>query len=219
MSTAALAAAVFLRWLLDPVMGDTLPLVTLFGAVAAAVWVGGYRPAVVVAVLGYLACDYLFIAPRGGLGLDDPGNAGRPGRVPLHLFPHHRLRRGDARWPRPGPTERRELLRVTLRSIGDAVITTDIEGRVTYLNAVAESLTGWTQAEAAGQPLDAVFRIVNEADPPAGREPRRQGPAGGQRRRPGEPHAADPQGRHGAPDRRQRRADPGRAAARSRAAS
>src|SRR5262249_22969414 len=52
--------------------------------------------------------------------------------------------------------EQRERLRVTLASIGDAVITTDVEGRVTYLNAVAESLTGWTQAEAAGKPLDAV---------------------------------------------------------------
>ena len=62
---AALALAVLVRWLLDPLMGDTLPLVTLFGAVAAGVWVGGYRPAVVVAVLGYVACAYLFIPPRG----------------------------------------------------------------------------------------------------------------------------------------------------------
>lgn len=38
----ALLAAVLVRWLLDPLMGDALPLVTLFGAVAAAVWLGGY---------------------------------------------------------------------------------------------------------------------------------------------------------------------------------
>ena len=56
----------------------------------------------------------------------------------------------------------REWLRVTLASIGDAVITTDAEGRVTFLNAVAEALTGWTQAEAAGRPLPEVFHIVNE---------------------------------------------------------
>ena len=56
----------------------------------------------------------------------------------------------------------RERLRITLASIGDAVISTDAEGRVTYLNGVAEALTGWTQAEAAGQPLPDVFRIVNE---------------------------------------------------------
>lgn len=56
----------------------------------------------------------------------------------------------------------RELLGTTLSSIGDAVITTDTAGRVTNLNPVAESLTGWAAADAVGQPLDAVFRIVNE---------------------------------------------------------
>ena len=55
-----------------------------------------------------------------------------------------------------------EWCRVTLASIGDAVITTDALGRVTFLNPVAESLTGWTLAIAAGQPLDGVFRIINE---------------------------------------------------------
>jgi PAS domain S-box-containing protein len=57
----------------------------------------------------------------------------------------------------------KELFRTTLSSIGDAVITTDIEGRVTFLNAVAQSLTGWTLEDAVGHPLDAVFRIVNES--------------------------------------------------------
>ncbi len=56
----------------------------------------------------------------------------------------------------------REELRITLASIGDAVISTDAEGRVKYLNPVAEVLTGWTQAEAAGRPLPEVFHIVNE---------------------------------------------------------
>ena len=58
--------------------------------------------------------------------------------------------------------EQREWLRVTLSSIGDAVITTDNDGRVTFLNPVAVSLTGWTQEDAAGKPLDTIFRIVNE---------------------------------------------------------
>ena len=56
----------------------------------------------------------------------------------------------------------REQLRVTLTSIGDAVITTDAEGRVTLLNPVARTLTGWTNEEAVGQPLRTVFHIVNE---------------------------------------------------------
>jgi two-component system CheB/CheR fusion protein len=58
--------------------------------------------------------------------------------------------------------EQRDLLLVTLSSIGDAVITMNGEGRVTFLNPVAESLTGWTLQEAVGQPLDSVFRIINE---------------------------------------------------------
>ncbi|MBI1380798.1 MAG: PAS domain S-box protein [Planctomycetaceae bacterium] len=60
-------------------------------------------------------------------------------------------------------TEYGERLRITLASIGDAVIATDVAGRVTNMNAVAESLTGWTLAEARSQPLDTVFHIVNES--------------------------------------------------------
>ena len=56
----------------------------------------------------------------------------------------------------------RERLRITLSSIGDGVISTDAEGRVTYLNGVAEALTGWAQAEAVGRPLPELFHIVNE---------------------------------------------------------
>jgi len=55
-----------------------------------------------------------------------------------------------------------EWLRVTLASIGDAVISTDAEGRVTLMNGTAESLTGWTQADAAGRSLPEIFYIVNE---------------------------------------------------------
>ncbi|HEY1860287.1 MAG TPA: PAS domain S-box protein, partial [Gemmataceae bacterium] len=58
--------------------------------------------------------------------------------------------------------EQREWLRTTLTSIGDAVIATDTKGRVTFLNSVAEALTGWKEDEANGQPLETVFRIVNE---------------------------------------------------------
>ena len=56
----------------------------------------------------------------------------------------------------------RERFRTTLTSIGDGVMVTDAQGRVTLLNPVAEALTGW-DADAIGRPVEAVFRIVNEA--------------------------------------------------------
>jgi diguanylate cyclase (GGDEF)-like protein len=64
----ALIGAVLLRYLLDPWLGAVAPLVTIYGAVAVAVWLGGYRPAIAVAILGYLTCNYLFIEPRGQFG-------------------------------------------------------------------------------------------------------------------------------------------------------
>lgn len=57
----------------------------------------------------------------------------------------------------------RERLRITLASIGDGVISTDGEGRVTFLSRVAEALTGWNNADAVGRPLPEVFRVVNES--------------------------------------------------------
>ena len=58
--------------------------------------------------------------------------------------------------------EAKERAEVTLKSIGDGVITTDTEGRVDYLNPVAEQLTGWSHDEAVGRPLAEVFRVVDE---------------------------------------------------------
>jgi PAS domain S-box-containing protein len=56
----------------------------------------------------------------------------------------------------------KELLTTTLASIGDGVLVTDAQCRVTFLNPEAERLTGWTNSDAAGRPLSVVFRIVNE---------------------------------------------------------
>jgi diguanylate cyclase (GGDEF)-like protein/PAS domain S-box-containing protein len=59
--------------------------------------------------------------------------------------------------------EEKERAQVTLNSIGDAVMSTDVWGHVTYLNMVAETLTGWSCEEAAGHPLEDVFRIIDAA--------------------------------------------------------
>lgn len=58
--------------------------------------------------------------------------------------------------------EEKEKLKITIASIGDGVISTDINGKVTILNKVAEELTGWMQEEAIGKPIEEVFNIINE---------------------------------------------------------
>jgi PAS domain S-box-containing protein len=60
-------------------------------------------------------------------------------------------------------TSNAELLSVTLSSIGDAVIATDTESRISFINPVAQDLTGWAETDAIGIPIEQVFRIVNEA--------------------------------------------------------
>jgi PAS domain S-box-containing protein len=151
---------VLLRGLADPWLGDALPVATVYGAVAAAVWCGGYRPALLAAALGFLACNYLFMKPRGELSLLRPPDLVG---IALYLFTctmvigfGEAMRRAHTR-----DREARELLRVTFESMGDAVITTDAGGRVTSLNPASEALTGWTLKEAEGQPLDAVFQIAS----------------------------------------------------------
>ena len=58
--------------------------------------------------------------------------------------------------------EQPDWSRIALSSIGDAVVVTDAEGRVTFLNPIAQTLTGWSEEAAVGKPLPVVFRIVNE---------------------------------------------------------
>ena len=134
----AVAGAVFLRWQLDPILGDHLPFATLFGAVAVAAWYGGYRPAVLAVALGYLACDYLFTQPRGAFGFYIPRNL-----VGLLAYlvscgiivgfaEATRTAQRRSLQNQQAADERREWLRTTLASIGDAVIATDASGKVIF---------------------------------------------------------------------------------------
>ncbi|HVJ28996.1 MAG TPA: PAS domain S-box protein, partial [Gammaproteobacteria bacterium] len=161
LSLAPLAAALALRWALDPLLGDTMPVVTLYGAVAVAIWLNGLPAAVTVTIVGYVIAAYLFIEPRGELGLDVTANL--VGFVAYLFTCSVIIAFGAAlRGARAREAGSREALRVTLHSIGDAVVTTDVAGAVTSLNAAAEAATGWSNLEAIGQPLETVFHIVNE---------------------------------------------------------
>src|SRR5262249_16859210 len=155
---------------------------TLFAVVVFVAWYAGRGPALLSLLVGAVAGDYFFLHPRYSFTIghaeDQTGLAlyAVLGIVSIGLFEslrnarrraedkEHQLEKEVAarRAAEQVLAEEGERLRTTLASIGDAVITTDAEGRITSLNAVAEALTGWTKAEATGQPLDVVFRIVNE---------------------------------------------------------
>jgi len=167
-AAAALAGAILLRWLLDPVLRDALPLTTLFAAVAITVWVCGYRYALPVAGLGYVACAYFFINPRATFSFDIPQDFIRLAAyllISLVIIGFGEAARRAQQRDRAGEAaarQRAETLSFILANVGDAVITTDIHGHISSLNPGAESLTGWARADATGQPLTTVFRILNE---------------------------------------------------------
>jgi two-component system cell cycle sensor histidine kinase/response regulator CckA len=87
---------------------------------------------------------------------------------------------GEKRAIRELERERAEL-DVTLRSIGDGLIATDSEGRITLMNLAAESITGWTGEEATGRPLEEIFRIVDETSQEPLDNPARRVLASGQK--------------------------------------
>ncbi len=160
-AAVATGLAVAVRSLLDPMLGDQLPLVTLFGAVAFAGWYGGVGPGVAASLLGFALCSALFIEPRGAFRLSQP--LGWIGLVAYSLSCAVIV--GFARATEAGrrrTEEARKLLGLTLDSIGDGVITTDAKGRITSLNRVAEALTGWSSQEGVGRPLAEVFRVIGE---------------------------------------------------------
>lgn len=96
-----------------------------------------------------------FLSATGRVTRDAQGQAVRMVGVNLDVTPLRQLSNELA--------EQHELLRVTLQSIGDAVITTDAASQVTWLNPAAERMTGWLSTEALGRPIAQVFHIVNEA--------------------------------------------------------
>lgn|SRR5487761_1420670 len=73
----ATALAVAIRWLVDPWLGDMAPLITLYGAIAAAIGYGGLPAGIAAAVFGYLACNFLFIEPSGAFAIRNAHDAER----------------------------------------------------------------------------------------------------------------------------------------------
>lgn len=155
----AVTLATACTWAL-PLLGARIPFALFYAAVMLSAWHGGRRPGLLATALSTLLSAYLFMPPAFSL------NIGLEGVLLLLVFVAvsliivylmERTRRAEA-----SARETREQLLTTLMSIGDAVMTTDSEGRVDFMNAVALNLTGWSLEDARGKPLREVFHIVNE---------------------------------------------------------
>src|SRR4030095_8110544 len=141
--------ALLLRWALDPILKDNLPLVTLFGAVAISVWHARWRIATIAAVLGFAVASYLFIPPRNEIAF---GLAhlvffiSYATSCAIIIYFGERVRRAHDRvfsvsqsrdQIEDSLVREKELLATTLASIGDAVIVTSPEARILSLNSEA----------------------------------------------------------------------------------
>ena len=169
-TAAAIGAATLARWLLMPLLPESIPFITFFPVMAVATWYGGRWMGVIAAFFCYVIADYLFIPPIHGVTVFTP-KAGATAPCIVFLIMSgliiglaEALRLSQERAEESAQRAAREhrILDISLRSIGDGVIATDANGKVTILNPVAEALTGWTQVDAQGRPLKEVFRIVNE---------------------------------------------------------
>src|ERR1700752_687063 len=121
---AGTAAAVLLRLSLNPVWGLSLPFITLFPGVMLSAWLGGLGPGVLATLVSALAATYFWIAPSGSLFVSAPNDL-----LGLLVFATVGIVFSllNETWRRTALTlvESEERLRVTLASIGDAVLVTD----------------------------------------------------------------------------------------------
>jgi PAS domain S-box-containing protein len=166
----AVVAATLVRLLLDAWVAERVVFMTYFVAIAFTAWYGGVWLGALTAAMSYWVADYFFLPPRHALTILD-WNREIFGSVVAYslisvtiLLLADVLTRANARSEAEAQraNEQRNLLEVTLASIGDAVIVTDVERRITFMNGVAETLTGWTRTAAIGLPLERVFCIENE---------------------------------------------------------
>ncbi len=157
-ATGASLLALGLTLLLRPFMRE--PVFALFYvAVLVSAWYGGLGPSLLATLLSVLLANYFVFAPFGQFvfNVETLLRFGVEIVAALLISSLTAARRHLAASLRA----QHEHLQVTLASIGDAVITTDSQGWITFLNRVAESLTGWSLADALGKDITAVFPIID----------------------------------------------------------
>jgi PAS domain S-box-containing protein len=159
------ALAAVIRWALNPALGYTAPFVVFLMAVAVTALYSGIGPALVTAFAGALIGLFFWLLPFHSSPSNILANLIAYLSVSIFvasLIEMMRRARRRAEEAAVALNESRKLLSTTLGSIGDAVVATDEQGRVTFMNTVAESLTGRTRGEALGHPVTEIFVIINE---------------------------------------------------------
>lgn len=159
-AVAATAAALLLRWLAWPILQSEMVFLLFWPVVISSAWVGGVYPGLLGTGLS-VGAALILLASAGPEHLSRPAEL--VGLAVFLLVGGTISLLAERTYRARNQAERRlEWLRVTLGSIGDGVITTDEDGKVTFLNVVAEAMTGWPRDQANGRPLEEVFHIVNE---------------------------------------------------------
>jgi PAS domain S-box-containing protein len=160
--------ASLLRQFVNPILGERVPFIFFYPTVVLAAWFGGLGPGLLASVLSGFINWYVFMPPAYSFALSDPTASAQliifllaSTMISFLAESLHRMKRSAEEGERK-KHQQSEQFRVTLQSIGDAVIATDAKGRVTYVNSVAEKLLGYSLAQAENRPLGEVFNIVNE---------------------------------------------------------
>jgi PAS domain S-box-containing protein len=175
---AAVAVALAVRWLLDPWLAEKMPTAVLYGAVAIAVWFGGFQPALVAAVFGYLGAHFLFIAPRGTLRVEETADLlqlatywvsvliiiALGGRMRMqqrileresreHLATRRQLEGKERELSRQVVElgAREQQIQAFMQNLPAFVAVKDERGRYIFANRAAEALMGWTREDWYGK--------------------------------------------------------------------
>jgi signal transduction histidine kinase len=181
-ATGITALATLVRAGLAPVVGNGFPLLAYWPAVEVVAYFFGFRPALYAIGLSILCGRYFFMLPLHPFLFPPPDEV--VGASMFAIFTASvamfmeslRLARHQAESSAALAEERLKALEEemaarrrerywaesVLASIGDGVIAADSAGAVTYVNEVAEQLTGWSQKEAANQPVDRVFYTIEQ---------------------------------------------------------
>ncbi len=187
LAVAALAVTVaFLlcAHVLDWVLLETVPYLVLLIAVLASAYYGGWKSGLIATALSAVLCAYFFVPENNSFWLIDSSDVLRlplfvaTGVVFSLLIQRMRSSQRQAVASARALRAEQELWRDTLASIGDGIIATDVDGRITFLNAVAEALTGWPFGEAQGECLDEILQLTDEETSIPHENPARQALAG-----------------------------------------